>query len=883
MKRLTTYLVLIVLFALFSQRSFAGETARFTNSNIFVFMTAKMLADDEVGGGIMGKTDRIKIVNLGPIVNSPYRDYAPTISADGKTLYYVSNRPGSIKGNKGLFTDDFWAATKEFRKDTIFHTPYNIDYSDAPDYFNVNSIENEGAASIAADKQSIFFTANARPDGLGFTDIYFSTLKGDKWSKPFNLGKNVNSEWWDAQPSIAPDKSRLYFVSSRPGPNSRDGLPKPDNCDIWYCDWDSDLEEWMPAKNLEAINTSGREWCPFIAADGVTLFFSSDGLRPHIGKMDFYKTVYNPSNNTWSKPELLPEPINTKADDLFLTMPASGDILYFSSDRKDIYGYQGDLDIYMAFVPTYFRSMNVIGTVIDECSQEFIPAEITIKNMTTGKITKDSVTIKKNEFEYLVANAEFGAIKDSLKYVDFEITAKNDKYGQTSIVQRVNKPSITDKPDESGKIVDEIRVKLTLGEVPVLKSDIAEADYIRRIKAKKPDQAGFNGLVMEETITWDLYPLLTYVFFETGKSDIPNRYKMFKTKSQTSMFTDTTIAGGTFDKYYHVMNIIGYRLNKFPTEKIRVVGCTDDNDPSEKTTELSKKRAENVAQYLQTIWGISADRMKVEWRKQPALPSGYQQDPELGTAENRRVEILCDNWEIIKPVFDKGSVIAPQPETMNWITKNGIEDKIIKQRRIEIKKGDKVWKILGDDVIGMKDNKYNWDWMNDNMEYPKDEVPYTAQFIVTTIKGNECKSQPVNVPILQISSARKRVETGNDSTSERYNLILFPFNSADAGVLNQRIMNDYVYSRCKGTSVIKVIGHTDIKGLFETNKKLSERRADGVRVGINKKTGGAYGSLLSVGVGEEEPLYINDLPEGRFYNRTVQVLIKTPLTEYDKQ
>jgi len=377
MKRLLHYALIAIILTMGLIPARANQ--ELLKNNVFYLMTMNMLANDEdVGGNIMSKTDRIKIINLGPNVNSKDLDYAPTISADGKTLYFVSNRPGSILSNTGVLTHDFWACTKPFRKDTVFTPPYNIDYSDEPKYFNVNSVEHEGVASIASDKQSIFITCNNRPDGLGVTDIYMSTLKGDKWTKPYNLGKNVNSETWDSQPSIAPDKSRLYFVSTRKGPNSRDGKPDLKNADLWYCDWNEEDEEWGVAKNLEAINTSGIEFSPFIAADGITLFFASNGHKPRVGGLDFYVTRYDKTTDSWSKPELMPEPINTKDDEMFITLPAAGDILYFSSKRTDIKGFQGDLDVYMAFIPTFFKAVNLTGTVVDECSQEFIPAEITL-------------------------------------------------------------------------------------------------------------------------------------------------------------------------------------------------------------------------------------------------------------------------------------------------------------------------------------------------------------------------------------------------------------------------------------------------------------------------------------------------------------------------
>jgi outer membrane protein OmpA-like peptidoglycan-associated protein len=56
-------------------------------------------------------------------------------------------------------------------------------------------------------------------------------------------------------------------------------------------------------------------------------------------------------------------------------------------------------------------------------------------------------------------------------------------------------------------------------------------------------------------------------------------------------------------------------------------------------------------------------------------------------------------------------------------------------------------------------------------------------------------------------------------------------------------MRDYVYERCKPNSNIEVIGHTDVVGLYDHNKKLSERRANTVYNGIMKTTGGKVGII----------------------------------------
>lgn len=882
MRKILTNSVVVVLLLCLSVSLAQSEEQRTNENNVpgtELFLIGAVLetttpTTTQQDDGILGDKSRIRIINLGPVVNYRGLDYAPTISADGRTLYFVSDRPGSQLKPDAKPSHDFWATKKNDRLDTIFFAPYNIDTTTNLGNRGVNTPLNEGAASIAADRQSLYFTACNREDGFGDCDIYRTTIEGDRWGRPVNLGRNVNSKYFDSQPSIAPDQSRLYFVSTRPGPNS-DGQGNIKNMDIWYSDWDFDNEEWLPAKNLETINTPNQDCSPFIAADNVTLFFSSRAHEPNLGGLDFYVTrnTGDETNMVWSKPENLGEPINTKEDDQFISLPASGDVLYFSSKRRDLAGYQGDLDIFMAFVPTFFRAVNLIVKVVDECSGVNIPAVIKIKNPITDRLFTDSLTMNRTEIEMIVSNTDYGNIADSLKFVDLQITAANPKYGEASVVQRVNKPDVTKKIEEVEEYADVIEVTLTLGQRPVLGKEIDEAAYVKNNKAVKPEIANFNGLVMEQFQTWDLYPLLNYVFFDLGSSELDSRYKLFRNSSQTGNFTDTTIAGGTLDKYYHILNIYGYRLNKFPDATINIVGCNDGTTTEEKRAGLSAERAQNVFNYLKDVWNIDEKRMNIVIKNKPDVVSNLKDS--LGIVENRRVEIQSKEWEIMKPVFDKDPKTFPQPEKMRFTMRNGIENELITKRRIEIKKGNSDWKVLTN--IGITDNKTTWDWMNDDEEYPKNNESYTAKLVLTTTSGAECSSDPITIPVMQVTTTEKMVEKLNDITVERYSLILFPFDRSDAGPLNERIMNDYVYDRAKPKSVIEVIGHTDVVGLYEHNQKLSERRANTVFNGIQRKTGGKVGSINKRGVGEEEPLYTNDLPEGRFYNRTVQVIIKTPI------
>jgi len=825
-------------------------------------------------GGILSDS-KIRIINLGPIINHKGVDYAPTVSVDGKTLYYVSDRKGSILNKDDEPSHDFWVAKKNDRYDTTFFAPINLDPSNALGLGGVNTKLNEGAASLAGDKQTLYFTACGRPDGLGSCDIYVTTIDGDKWAKPKNLGPKVNSKYFDSQPAITAGQDRVYFVSTRPGPNS-DGEQTEDNMDIWFSDYDFDTDEWTEAKNLAELNTKATDVSPFIAADGVTLFFASAGQTPNFGGKDFYVARLDAGTKKFAKPENLGTPINTPLDEQFITLPGSGDILYFASRREDLRGVQGDLDLFMAFVPSFFKTIPLTVTSVDECTQDFIPSKITIKNPHLNQVMVDSVNNDKRKVEKLITNDMFGTGKDTVSYVNFEITAENSKYGKRTMVQRIDRPKVTKEEKEAGKSDNDVNVTVTLGQKPIIATEVAQGDFINSSKNKKPELANYRGLVMSEVLSWDLYPLLSYVFFDKNSDKLPERYNLFESNDQIGAFNDTTIAGGTLDKYYHVLNILGYRMTNRPNAKLTITGCNDNVTAEEKgNIELSKRRAQIVFDYFKKVWKISEDRLIMKSTNFPDTKSNPNDT--MGHEENRRVEIKCEDWEVSKPVFQIDPKILPEPEFMNFVLTNGIQDELIKERRIEITRGDAAWKTIKlNDVIGQQ-NK--WDWKSEIGKYPKDQVPYIAKLIVTANNGKECVSDPITIPVMQVSSKDKMVIKGADTLYENYSLILFPFNKFEAGPLNEKIMNDYVYGRCQPNSIIDVTGHTDVIGLYETNKKLSNNRAGGVNKGILSKTKGKYASLKTNGVGEDSPLYTNDLPEGRFYNRTVQVLIKTPITK----
>lgn len=787
------------------------------------------------------KLQDFKIRNIGFVVNTGDLEYAPTVSIDGRMLYFVSDRPGGVGGHDFMFT------TKADRLDTVFTSPKNLGVP-------INTPLNEGVASIAADGQTIFFTGCQRDDGLGDCDVYEAELDGTEWKNIRNVTE-INSPYWDTQPSISSDGRTLYFVSNRPGAMGGSG-----DADIYVSTLGGD-GRWSAPRNLGApVNTEKREDSPFILAGSKVLYFSSAGHGGE-GGLDFFSTNLDASGQ-WGAPENLGVPFNTSRDERFITLPAAGDIVYFSSERRDI-DNAGKLDIFMGLLPPKIINVLIVGRVYDQCTNTNLASNIAFTNAATGERIHAAVTnTSTGEYNFVIT-----AGKEPIT-----ITATGQSSDGQAISGTIEVPA--------AKEYMEIRKDFPLGQMPTLVANYEIADYVRELPETAPAKyRNFRGLLIEENLVKELYPLLTYVFFDSGSAEIPSRYILFNSPEQTKGFSDSTIPGGTLQKYYHMLNIVGHRMRSHPETKISIVGNNSEQPAIGETIAVSKTRGEVIYNYLTQIWQIDASRIKL------MPPQGFPKfrsnpkDP-LGIVENRRTEILSDDWEVVKPIVQTELRRYPQPETMNFTMTNGIPDAIVASRTIEIKRpAAPDWHSMDVGRTGATSPNYNWarGASEEPGALPNTEDSYTAQLIVRSPDGKECRSPEIQIPVMIITNERKKTEQLVDKTIDRYSLVLFKFDSPEAGPLNDRIIREFILPSVGQGAKIKVTGYTDVVGAEDRNKKLSGDRAGTVVNAVKRNVrAGVYASLIGDGVGEENPLYRNDLPEGRFYNRTVQVIIETP-------
>lgn len=140
-------------------------------------------------------------VNLGPDINTASWETQPCMAADGRTLYFVSTRPGGYGGS------DIWKSV--LQDDGSWSQPVNLGDS-------INSSGNEMAPFIHPDGRTLYFSSTGHP-GMGGADLFVSRMKPDgSWQKPENLGYPVNTKLDEINLIINAQGTEAYISAERP-------------------------------------------------------------------------------------------------------------------------------------------------------------------------------------------------------------------------------------------------------------------------------------------------------------------------------------------------------------------------------------------------------------------------------------------------------------------------------------------------------------------------------------------------------------------------------------------------------------------------------------------------------------------------------------------
>ncbi len=362
-------------------------------------------------------------------------------------------------------------------------------------------------------------------------------------------------------------------------------------------------------------------------------------------------------------------------------------------------------------------------------------------------------------------------------------------------------------------------------------------------------------------------PLLTYIFFNENSATIPSRYVLLSPSEKDKFSLKSLQNLEALPTYYQVLNIIGKRLSDNSDAKIRIVGTNSNTGDEKGNKELSLARANAVKNYLQQVWNIPEKQLKVEARNLPSEPSNN--DEPGGPDENRRVEIISNDWSITEPVFTVDTIRKITNTTLRFYPNAKAETGIKLWRLTATQKNKTLKEFNGTNAMPVM---LDWKIQENDPSAPKTGGDIQYSLTVTDNIGQQITTNAQKLTVEQLTIDKKRLNRISDKEFEFYSLILFDFGKSTLGSEHKKVI-DFVHNRVTEASNVIITGYTDMIGEDEVNRRISEARAKSVAKRLNIQKAEVRGA------GESELLYDNGLPEGRFYCRTVRITIETPIQE----
>jgi outer membrane protein OmpA-like peptidoglycan-associated protein len=421
-------------------------------------------------------------------------------------------------------------------------------------------------------------------------------------------------------------------------------------------------------------------------------------------------------------------------------------------------------------------------------------------------------------------------------------------------------------------------LKFGRGEKIQEENDMAKMPVIAKVKEKETDVKFTVNSPSNITGTRrvrETFPVSNFVFFDLGSTEISDRYVLLR-KNQVADFKEDQLEvfrpkklSGRSDRqmvvYYNVLNILGDRMAKNPSSKVRLSGASAEGIPD------GLAMAESVKKYLVDIFGIEPSRLTTEGRISPRVPSekpGATNELELLRQEDHRVSIWSETPALMME-FQSGNN-APL-KTVEFIdSQTAPIESYVTFNAEGAKEAFTSWSLEIKDENGVVQNF--GPYTKDKVSMPGKTImgtrpkgDYKATMVGKTKDGKTVKKE---VPVHMVLWSPSELEEGM-----RYSLV-YEFGESQAIHVYDKYLTDIVTPKIPKNGTVIIHGHTDIIGTEEFNSNLSLERANEAKSVIKDalaKAGRSDVKFEVYGFGEDEGLspFVNNTPEERFYNRTV--------------
>ncbi len=260
--------------------------------------------------------------NLGRLVNGPYSEIAPIISPNGKLLFFTMGIGNPANQGDEHLQDCYVSKLQN----GVWGRPKNLGVP-------INSPGNDAICGVSPDGKVLFiknFYYN-HTSGLCFAQ---RTSKGIWQIDPITIENYSNLNPFSTQCITT---NGQYIILSIEEPDGYGGL------DLYVSKLlDRKKNLYCAPENLgPVINTKENDFAPFLASDGKTMYYSTSGKGGYGNADVFIAKRLDNSWVNWTAPQNMGPQINTAGMDAYYSIPASGDVAYFSSSNGD-----NQLDLY---------------------------------------------------------------------------------------------------------------------------------------------------------------------------------------------------------------------------------------------------------------------------------------------------------------------------------------------------------------------------------------------------------------------------------------------------------------------------------------------------------------------------------------------------------
>lgn len=383
----------------------------------------------------------------------------------------------------------------------------------------------------------------------------------------------------------------------------------------------------------------------------------------------------------------------------------------------------------------------------------------------------------------------------------------------------------------------------------------------------------------------DELPFIPRIYFPANQSDLPeNRYDILSPKQ--NVFIPENAREINF-VYRNVLNLIAARLKEFAQASITLTGFSSGEGHEKDWRRLAQARAQAVKSYLVDSLGVAAEQILIANPQQPSVAAALRNASVQ--EEWQQVSITANTPftnQILAPLMVEKKEVEAQPQLCGFVTKYSRAEAGVKAWRIAILNSarDTVEVLRGENILP---DTVSWEWPHalvqkagpqggtsnglglENGTRNAEQNGYYSLWLQDAL-GQTATTEWRSIGIRH----RRRL---NEVGVERIPIFLFGFGEHQLGSFSRELrlklhsIAEKLESDPFATCVIK--GHTDDIGEERTNRWLSVQRAKTVYE-ILASYGIAQNRMTYGGVGEEEPLADNRLPEGRNMNRRVEVYIR---------